>query len=91
MIGCWNVSGCNESTKVSEIRNLVFSNNLCLISILDTKVKEANKRKKTSENVATLVFLCSSCPKHNEEDLDGAGSSAMFGYHFALLGLIDSL
>ena len=46
MLACWNIRGCNDAAKNRELRNLVASQNLCLLGILETKVKATNEMKR---------------------------------------------
>ena len=39
MFGCWNVRGCNDPAKVREIRRFISTQNLCLLGLIDTKVR----------------------------------------------------
>ena len=45
MIGSWNVRGCNDPTKIREIRNFIIVRKLYLICILDSKVRALNEEK----------------------------------------------
>ena len=48
-VGIWNVRGCNDPLKIKEINNLVSSNNLCLLSVLGTKVSKANEHRQQNK------------------------------------------
>lgn len=42
-IGCWNISSLNEPSKQLAVKTLIKDDNISLISILETRVREPNK------------------------------------------------
>ena len=44
-IASWNVRGLNDPTKQKEVKNFVSKENVHVIGVLETKIKQPNERK----------------------------------------------
>lgn len=44
-IYAWNVRGMNDPVKVVEINNFLSTNNISVVALVETKIKEKNSKK----------------------------------------------
>ena len=45
IISAWNVRGMNSPDKTKEVRHFLETNNISVIGLMETKIKEGNARK----------------------------------------------
>ena len=71
MFGFWNVRGLNDPIKIREVRRLINANDLCLVGLFETRVRETNRLKvqrallshwkfyaATAANTSGRIWLC---------------------------------
>lgn len=51
-LACWNVRGLNGLPKQLEVRNFINTNKLCLVGLIETRIRVNNF------NAATLSVFC---------------------------------
>src|SRR5688572_16397277 len=45
ILAAWNVRGMNSPIKIKEVRNFLIGNNISVIGLMETKIKEPNTKK----------------------------------------------
>ena len=62
IISCWNIRGLNQPSKQTEVAKFIYENNLDILGIIETKVRQVNEAFIKSKCFNQWDFVTNSSP-----------------------------